>query len=103
MNTEMKVLKLNQIGWYFEGEADLLLWGGGEGTIDMTPWKMLDEFSEEEMMRGINDGRFGCQRITSAFVHVYRLYEHNLKLHEDDFEYDDDDLKKFQKHLKKGI
>ena len=103
MNTEMKVLKLNQIGWYFEGEADLLLWGGGEGSIEMTPWKMLDQFSEEEMMRGINDGGFGCQEITAAMISVYRLYEHNLKLHEDDFEYDFEQLKEFQDKLKKGI
>jgi len=103
MDAEFKVLKLNQIGWYFEGEATILLWGGDQGLVNMTPWKMLEEFDEENMMRGINDGKFGCQQITDADVHVYRLYEHNLKLHEDDFEYDDEALKKFQSKLKKGI
>jgi len=103
MDTEMRVAKLHQIGWYFEGEAEITLWGGTEGTIDMKPWQIEDEFDEAEMMKGINDGQFGCQSIDGAVVNVYRLYENGYKEYEDDFEYDSNQLQKFQDQLKKGI
>lgn len=87
IDIEFRVAKLNQIGWYFDGEAVINFWGGGQGSVYMTPWTLLDKFSEEEMMKGINDGQFGCESIESADVSIYRLYENRYKEFEETYYY----------------
>ena len=103
MDTEMRVAKLHQIGWYFEGEAVITLWGGDEGVVNMTPWELLGQFNEKEMIKGINDGQFGCESIDGAIIQVHRLYPTRYKVYEEDFEYDAEQLKEFQDKLKKGV
>ena len=99
----MKTITLKQVGWYFEGEAVINMWGGGQGSVCMTPWQTTGEFSEKEMVYGINDGQFGCESIDSAIVQAYRLYETGYKEFEQNYEYDIDELNRVQNHLKKGI
>ena len=99
----MKTITLKQVGWYFEGEVVMDMWGGGQRSVCMKPWRTTGEFSEEEMMCGINDGQFGCESIDSAIVQAYRLYEGGYKEFEQDYEYDIDELNRFQKKLKKGV
>jgi len=88
----MDSVTLKQIGWYFEGEAIINFWGGGQGTVDMTPWTIEGELDDEKMKKGINDGQFGCEGIDRVEIHVYKLYEHEYKVYWELIELVGDDL-----------
>lgn len=67
-----KTLTLKQTGFWIEGTAKLLLWGGNECEINMDPFHVM---SLDEIPGKINDGKFGCQRILEAECDMYEDYE----------------------------
>jgi hypothetical protein len=77
-----KEVTLKHKGFVFGGKAWLTLWGGGTGTIEMTEWTSNSTtLNQSDILRGINDGQFGCQSIDKAEVEVYELYENGYREH----------------------
>lgn len=76
----MKQVTLNQIEIKVEGEVTLKLWGGGTGTINMKPFILKGkEVTKDNILGCINDGGFGCESITNAWIDIYDLYENGYK------------------------
>jgi hypothetical protein len=71
----MKQIQLNQTGWLITGEAEIYLWGGGTCNIEMDKKKIDGELTRKKLLSCVNDGRFGCEAILGAEIHVYELYE----------------------------
>ena len=72
----MKVVTLKQTGWHVTGEAVISLWGGGQGTITITPtFVPLGKMTKDNLHRCINDGRFGCRGIDQAVMEVSTQFE----------------------------
>jgi len=73
--SKMKDLLLKFVGYQVAGIASLDLWGGGEGTIEMNPRFIdKDKLSASTLKSCINDGGFGCQKITAAELVIYKVY-----------------------------
>ena len=71
-----KTVTLKQTGYSISGESVLNLWGGGQGTIDISAGIIpLDKLSKENLLKCVNDGRFGCESIDCARVIIEDLYE----------------------------
>ena len=72
----MKSKILRREGFYISGVADLNLWGGGKGSIEMKAFtcQHLREAREK-----INDNGFGVERINGAICAIYRLWEGGYK------------------------
>jgi len=71
-----KRVTLQQIGWKITGEATVQLWDGSTGTIEMNPTRlMLGTLTKKRLRESINDAKFGAQKILSATVHVYEMYQ----------------------------
>ena len=62
-------ITLKQIGYVVKGEAELNLWGGGTGSIDMEP-VVIDELTTENVIRSINDNQFDFPPSLTSF-HIY--------------------------------
>lgn len=63
-------------GYHVSGEADLLLWGDDEGSIPMYDvFIAADDFGVDALYATLNDGGFGCQRITGANICVQEVWE----------------------------
>jgi hypothetical protein len=72
---KMKDLSLKFIGYEVTGIAHLNLWGGGEGTIRMSSCFIhKDELSPSRIKTCVNDNGFGCEKITSAKLDIYKIY-----------------------------
>ena len=77
------IISLKFCGFACKGSAKLNLWGGGSGTMMMSPWNVNSNdcnslFSNSilnTIMDGINDGGFGCESIASAEIDVYGIYK----------------------------
>lgn len=79
--SKMKELTLQFKGYKIKGEAHLILWGEDKGFIEMKPtFISADKLSHNEIKRAVNDNGFGCEKITSALVDIYKCYGemHNL-------------------------
>ena len=72
----MKSKTLRREGFFVSGVADLNLWGGGKGSIEMRPFtcQHLREAREK-----INDAGFGVENINGAICAVYRLWQGGYK------------------------
>jgi hypothetical protein len=68
----MKTITLKQDGFIIKGVADLTLWGGGQGSIDMKSFKVQ---SLKDIKKNLNDNGFGVQSINGAVVQIYENYE----------------------------
>jgi len=56
-----KTITLEQTGIVIQGIALLNLWGGGQGEIIMDEKRIpLNKVSKENILRCVNDARFGC-------------------------------------------
>lgn len=88
----MKKITLKQVGYKFRGEATLNLWGGGLGVIQMDSWKGSN--LDEDLIKGINDGQFGCESIDSAEVDIYEIYEQGFEKYVETRSITGEDLKK---------
>jgi hypothetical protein len=65
---KMKTLILKRNGFIIKGTASVTSWGGGEGSISMTPFhvKRLKEIKNKW-----NDGGFGVEKINGAICEIY--------------------------------
>lgn len=71
-------LKLKQIGYLVGGLANINLWGGGQGEIEMHPKTIfLNELSKDNLLRCVNDGGFGCESIEDVTMDIFDLFENN--------------------------
>lgn len=65
-----------QTGITINGTALINLWGGGQVEVIMDEKYIPNEkISKENILRCINDGKFGCESIESADVDIYITYE----------------------------
>jgi hypothetical protein len=70
-----KQISLDHWGYELRGEALLNLWGGGQGTIEMSPVRIPDhELTHTNIKRSINDNGFGCESVESATIVIYDVY-----------------------------
>jgi hypothetical protein len=75
----MKEKKIKQTGITIQGTALLNLWGGGQGEIIMNEkYIPNDKISKDNILRCINDAKFGCESIESADVDIFITYEHGF-------------------------
>ena len=75
MSSIQKEITLKQIGWQISGVANINLWGGGSGEIDMkSSFIRLRELTYSKFLSCINDGGFGCESINDAEVCVEEVY-----------------------------
>ena len=84
----MKTITLKHTGFYVEGTARILDWGGDVGEIEMDAFHVD---SLDDIPKNVNDGQFGCQRILGADCTVYEDYEGTLRLF-DTLHYKGDEL-----------
>lgn len=75
-----KTITLKHTGFYVEGTARILDWGGDVGDIEMDAFHVD---SLDDIPKNVNDGQFGCQRILAADCTVYEDYEGTLRFLED--------------------
>lgn len=75
-----KTVTLKMIGYWITGIADLTMWGGGNGCIEMKPFETKSR-SKKALLAGINDNGFGVQSINGAICDIYELYENGYKEH----------------------
>ena len=64
----MKNITLKRIGFIIKGTSDIKPWGGGQASIEMTPFKVKHL---KELKEGINDAGFGVEKINGAICEVY--------------------------------
>lgn len=64
---------LKKDGYVVEGEACVVFWMGGRGTVRMSSYR-IDELSLKEVVAGLNDGGFGVERIEGADCRVSAIY-----------------------------
>jgi hypothetical protein len=73
---KMKSKILRREGFFVSGVADLNLWGGGKGSIEMKPFACQHI---REARGKLNDNGFGVEKINGAICDVFRLYENGYK------------------------
>lgn len=67
----MKTITLKKQGYYIEGTASLITWGGGKASI---PMKSFNVQHLKEIKDNINDNGFGVQEITGAICEIYESF-----------------------------
>ena len=87
-----KEVTLKRIGRRCKGTALLNLWGGGQGEITMDEWD-TEKGDRESIVKGVNDGQFGCESIESAKVEVFDLYENGYTEYDNTIEFSAKELK----------
>jgi len=93
-----KTVELKHVGFYCQGNANLNLWDGSNGTISMFPWESVSD-KREDVVQGVNDRQFGCESISSAVVEVYNLYEKGHREYKETIKFSAKELKE----AKRGI
>lgn len=72
----MRTKTITQTGIIVSGIATISLWGGGSGEVTMDPYFLPNEhISKDNILRCVNDGRFGCESIDSAEIDIYIKYD----------------------------
>lgn len=66
-------ITLKHTGYYITGIAGVEFWNGEVGTVNMDDFK-LKELTEENLIKGINDGQFGCKKIVTARCNIYKTF-----------------------------
>ena len=76
----IREVTLKQTGYMVGGDTVINLWGGGQGkvTIDET-FIPLDKLSKENLLRCINDGRFGCESFDNADLYIDDMFENGYR------------------------
>jgi len=75
----VKTITLKLIGYRVMGTAIINFWGGGQGAADMTPTFIpVNKFSEETVLKSVNDGQFGCESIERAEIEIFEKYERGV-------------------------
>lgn len=83
-----KIILVPKNEFLIDGTALLNLWGGPQGTIEMTPYaveaKSLEEL-KEKILAGANDGGFGCESIQSLIEsRIFIYYDFANKTKDED-------------------
>jgi hypothetical protein len=72
----MRTKTITQTGIVVKGTATLNLWGGGQGTIDMSPvFIPYGKITKNNILRAVNDAGFGCESIENAEIDIYIKYD----------------------------
>jgi len=77
----MKTLTLKLKGYTVKGIADLTLWGGGNGCIEMKPFFIGQKSivnDDKLLLENCNDNGFGVQSINGAICDIFENYEGTL-------------------------
>jgi len=93
-----KTVTLKQVGYRCSGTAIINCWGGGQGEITMDKWDTTNK-SRKSIVKGVNDGQFGCESIESAIVYIDTLYENGYTEHIDTIDFSAKQLKE----AKRGV
>ena len=75
---------LSHVGYRCKGDAELYLWGGGVGAVEMSTWFIPDgKMTKANLLQGVNDGGFGCEGLKSAEIDIYDVYgtTHSIELY----------------------
>jgi|ERR1035437_1697558 hypothetical protein len=75
--TKQKTLVLKMTGYMVKGTSDLTQWGGGNASIQMSPFK-VDKIDKKTLLKNINDAGFGVESINGAICDIYEDYEGTL-------------------------
>ena len=101
-----KEIKLEHVGYETRGESFLTMWGGGEGSIEMNDVFIPDgKLSKTALLSCVNDARFGCESIDSAYIDIYDVYgdRNDYKEFNRTIFIDEDMGKKYSKLFCRGI
>ena len=71
----MKNITLKLTDYVIKGVADLNLWGGGKGSIQMDSFH-IDKI--KDIKNNLNDAGFGVESINGGVCDIYRNYEGTL-------------------------
>ena len=75
-----KTVTLRQRGWIVTGLAQIHFWMGGQGEIVMDEqFVPLGQMTRDNLHRCINDGRFGCESVESAELHIFDAFENGYR------------------------
>ena len=96
--TKKESITLKHIGYRCKGFATINLHGAGQGNIQMDDWD-TEKGDRDSILKGVNDGQFGCESIEKAIVNVFNLYEHNVTIFSSTVEFSAEELK----NAKRGI
>lgn len=99
-----KTITLEHIGYTVGGQAELSLWGGGSGWIEMDKrFIPAEKLTKTNLLGCINDGQFGCQAITSVTMEIYDTYENSTHIYAKMIHLDEEDCLRYHKYFYKGI
>ena len=87
-----KTITLKHDGFYCTGFAVINHWGGGQSKVEMDSW-VTETIDPKEIVKGVNDGQFGCESIKSAAVEVYDLYEKGFSEYNKTIDFSAEELK----------
>lgn len=76
----MKTLTLKKTGYTIKGVADLTMWGGGNGCIEMKSFDVKN-ISVKTLLKNINDNGFGVEKINGAICTIYENFDGYLVYH----------------------
>ncbi len=75
-HTKGRQVLLKQVGYVINGTAHINHWGGGTNMVEMDPTTiLLGKLTKDNLLRCINDGRFGVESINQAALRIDDLYE----------------------------
>ena len=93
-----KELTIKHTGFLIAGTSLINLWGGGQGEVFMDE-TTIDEPTTENIIKAVNDGKFGCESIEGADVYIYATYERGVKVFYDHLTFNREELS----NAKRGI
>ena len=94
-----KSITLKHIGYRCKGTALINFWGGGQSRVNMNSWD-IDKEDRQSIVKGVNDGGFGCESIESAEVDVFDLFEQNVTQYKKITTFTKDTLKNAKRGIK---
>lgn len=69
-----KSITLNFLNYKVSGVADVTMWGGGNGCIEMTPFT-VNSLDTGSLIKGLNDAGFGVQSINGGVCDISENYD----------------------------
>jgi hypothetical protein len=72
-----KTVTLNFSHFICKGTAQISLWGGGQGTIQMDSFRISEGYTNDDLRACLNDGGFGCESIDGAVIDIYGVYSND--------------------------
>lgn len=72
-----KTITLNFSHFICNGTAQINLWGGGQGTVQMDSFRISEGYTDDDLRDCLNDGGFGCESIDGAVIDIYAVYNND--------------------------